>query len=593
MADHETQTKPPTQFEPIEDESVAPPDSDGAQPKTPKKPAGRGRLLKIVLVLVVLFGILLLIGLLPRLHRRPQLAAAAKEGKNSTPTVNFVRVQQPPEAEVLTLPGNIQAIQQTAVTARASGYIKRWLVDIGDHVRRGQTLATIDTPDLDQQVVQGRAQVSGSQAALSQARAGVSNQRANLAQAYANLSRSDATLQQARTQLSQSQAALAQAQQNSAQQRAQLAQAQANLDLARVTTQRYQNLLAEGAIDQQTTDQTVASYRTNLANVQALQSAVRASLANVVAFRDAVGSSRANVAAYVEGIRSSRAQVTAAAANVSSAQDNATAAAANVRSAQANLARLTVLQGYQRVTSPFDGVITARNVDNGALISAGGGSSTGDSSTVGSGSAGSTSQGNAAGGSATGSGSSPGGSPSGSGTGGGPSSSLFSIAQTGTLRIYISVPQAYAGDVRPGQTAQILVRELPSKPFLGKITRTAGALDAATRTLVTEVDVANPQGLLRPGMFGQVQVRVPHPGGALLIPDSALVTNAGGTQAIVIGQGSKLHYQPITVGRDFGQVIEVLSGLRTGQQVVANPSDSLHEGQTVHAQAAPPPAQGG
>ena len=541
-----------------------------------------------MLVLLVLFAVLLVVGLLPRLHRQPQLKAAAQEQKDTTPTVIVVSVQQPPAADVLTLPGNIQAIQQTSVTARASGYIKRWLVDIGDHVRQGQTLATIDTPDLDQQVIQARAQVSASQAALSQARAGLSNQRANLVQAYANLSRSDATLQQARTQLAQSQAALAQAQQASAQQRAQLAQAQANLDLARVTAQRYQNLLAEGAIDQQTTDQTVSSYRTNLANVQALQSAVRASQANVVAFRDAIGSSRANVAAYVEGVRSSKAQVTAAAANVNSAQANVSASADNVRSTQANLARLAVLQGYQKVTAPFEGVITARNVDNGALISSAGSVSGTDSSTVGSGAAGSTSQGNAAGGSATGSGSSPG-----NGTGGTASTSLFSIAQTGRMRIYISVPQVYAAVIQPGQTAQILVRELPGKPFLGKIARTAGALDAATRTLVTEVDVANPQGLLRPGMFGQVRVRVPHPNGELLIPDAALVTNAGGTQAVVVGQGNTLHYQPITVGRDFGQVIEVLSGLRPGEKVVGNPSDNLHEGQSVHAQAAPPPAQGG
>ncbi|MBV9849888.1 MAG: efflux RND transporter periplasmic adaptor subunit [Armatimonadetes bacterium] len=593
MADHEMQTRPQQRFEPIEDESVtAPSQGDGSKNNGKRKDA-RGRFLKIVLVLVVVFGALLLIGLIPRLHRRPQLNAAAKQERNATPTVNVVAVQQPPAWDVLTLPGNIQAVQQTAVTARASGYIKRWLVDIGDHVRRGQALALIDTPDFDQQVVQARAQVGGSQAALSQARANVSNQRANLAQAYANLSRSDATLQQARTQLAQSQAALAQAQQSSAQQRAQLAQAQANLDLARVTARRYENLLAEGAIDQQTTDQTVAAYRTNSANVEALQSAVRASEANVIAFRDAIGSSRANVAAYAEGVRSSQAQVAAAAANVRSAQDSVAASAANVRSNQANLARLAVLQGYQRVTAPFDGVITARNVDNGALISASGSVTGTDSTTVGSGAAGSTSLGNAAGGNATGSGSAPGGGTSGSTAGGGTPTSLFSIAQLGRLRIYISVPQAYVDNVRPGQTAQVLVRELPGKPFLGRVARTAGALDAATRTLVTEVDVANPQGLLRPGMFGQVRLRVPHPGGALLIPDSALVTNAGGTQAIVVGRDSKLHYQPITVGRDFGQVIEVTSGLQPRQQVLANPSDNLREGQAVHAQPAPPPTQGG
>jgi multidrug efflux system membrane fusion protein len=556
---------------------------------------GRGRLWKIALALIVIFGILLIIGLLPRLSRNRGTQADAKQKKNAIPMVSTVQAQPPPATDVLTLPGNIQAIQQTSVTARASGYIQRWLVDIGDRVRMGQTLAIISTPDVAQEVAQARAQVAGSQAALAQARAGLSGQRANLAQSYANLSRSDATLAQARTQLAQSQAALAQAQQNAAQQQAQLVQAQANLALARVTAQRYENLLAEGAIDRQTTDQTIASYQTNYANVQALTSAGRAGQANVVAFRDAVGSSRANVSAYAEGVKASRTQVTAAAANVQSADANVTAAAANVRSSQANLDRLAVLQGFNRVTAPFSGIVTARNVDNGALISAGGTvSDTGsDSTTVGSGAAGSTSQGNAAGGSALGSGSSPGGSPTGSSAVSGNPTSLFSIAQINTLRIYISVPQTDADVIRPGQTAQVLSRDLPGKPFLGKVTRTATALDPNTRTLVTEVDVKNPQGLLRPGMFAVVRLRVPHPGNALLMPDSALLTLAAGTQALVINRGNKLHYQTITVGRDFGQVIEVLSGLRPGEQIVANPNDNLREGEVVSPKAAAPPAQGG
>ena len=130
---------------------------------------------------------------------------------------------------------------------------------------------------------------------------------------------------------------------------------------------------------------------------------------------------------------------------------------------------------------------------------------------------------------------------------------------------------------------------MPGQTFTGTVTRTAGALDAASRTLVAEVRLANPRGILRPGMFAQVRLRVPHPAGALLVPDPAIITNATGSQVIVVGQDNKVHFQPVTTGRDFGQVTEVLSGLKAGQKVVTNPSDSLHEGETVKAQPAPPP----
>jgi multidrug efflux system membrane fusion protein len=562
-------------------------DPDGKH--DPGKP---GRLLRLALILIVVFGILLIVGILPRLHQGPQLKSAAKAQQDATPSVEIVPVQKPAPSQVLTLPGNVQAIQQTAITARASGYIKRWYADIGDRVKAGQVLATISTPDVDQTVAQARDQLAGSQAALSQAQANLVTQQANLSQARANLSRSQASYDQSRTDLAHAQASLAQAQEQAAQQQAQVTQAQANLNLARVTAQRYQNLLADGAIDQQTTDQSVASYQTSLANVQALQSALRASEANVVAFADAVRSSRSNVQAFAQGVRASGAAVAGAAANVKSYRAAVAAATQNVRSNQANLARNVALQGFQKVTAPFAGVVTARNVDNGALITAGGVSGSGsDSTTDGSGSVGSTSLGNPASGSSTGSGSSPGSSPA--GASGGTANSLFSIAQTNLLRIYINVPQTYASDIRPGQTAQVLVQEVPNHPFLGKVVRTSAALDAASRTLVSEVDVPNPQGLLRPGTIAQVRLRVSHPEGALQMPDSALLTNAGGTQTLVVGQDDKIHYQTIKVGRDFGKTIEVISGLQAGQNVVANPNDSLHEGEKVHTVAAPPPTQGG
>ncbi len=557
--------------------------SDGAGgDNAPKKPEAKGRIWKIALVLLIVFGLLFLIGILPRLHKQPQINADARAHKDSVPIVNAVATEAPPPSDALVLPGNIEAIQQTAITARASGYLKQTFVDIGDRVHKGQLLATIQTPDVDQSVAQARAQLSQAQAAQSQAGANLNQQQANLVQNQADLSRSQATYQQSKTDLARANAALAQAQEAVAQQNAQLRQAQANLNLARVTAQRYQNLLASGAIDQQTTDQAVASFQTNQANVASLEAAGRAGLANVTAFRDAVLSSQANVKAYADGIRASQAAVGAAAANVRSYRAAVTAAQANVRAAQANVARNAALQGFNQVTAPFDGIITARNVDSGALITTAGGPSAGDSSSVGSGAAGTTSQGNAAGGSGSNS-SAPGATSSSS------SSSLFSEAEVSTLRFYVNIPQTYLSIVSVGQPVQVTVSETPGQIYRGTIARTAGALDSSSRTLVAEVQLSNKSGALRPGMFAQATIRVPHPGGAVLIPGPALLTNADNTQVLLVGKNNKLHFQNITVGRDFGKVLEVIQGLSVGQKVVASPSDSLTEGETVKV-APPQPA---
>ncbi len=582
---------PPESEQAAEQKPDGSPPGDQGKDGGPKKDEHRGRIWRLALILFAVFGILLVIALLPRLGRNKEVKADARNQTqaDATPTVNTVPVQPPPAFDDLTLPGNIQAVQQTAIVARASGYVQRTFVDIGDKVRAGQLLATIATPDLNAQVSQARAQVSQAQAAVSQSGANLGQQQSNVAQGEANLSRAQAQFEQARTDLARAQAALAQAQEASAQQGAQLAQAQANLNLARVTAQRYRNLLAEGAIDEQTTDQAVAAEQTNTANVQALGSALRASQANAGAYRAAVGSSQANISAYAAGVRAARAAVGAAQANVRSARAAITASQDNVRSAQANVARLASLQGFQNVRAPFAGVVTARNVDTGALIGTSGSPSGGggDSSGVGSSAAGATSSGNAAGGSTLG------GSSSGSGGGSTGTSSLFSIAQLGTLRLYLNVPQTYLGVVTVGQQADVQVREMPGRKFVGTVTRSAGAFDAASRTVVTEVHLANPDGALKPGMFAEVHLRVPHPGGAVTIPGTSLVTNAQGTQAVLIGPDGKVHFQPITVGRDFGQTIEVTQGLRAGQQIASTPTDSLREGQKVKAvRAKPQPAKG-
>lgn len=564
-----------------QDASQGQPDAAGGSDTSPKKPEPKGRIWKIALVLAIVFGILFLVGILPRLHKQPQVNADAKAHTNAVPVVNAVAVQPPPAADALVLPGNIQALQQTAITARAAGYLKQSFVDIGDRVHKGQLLATISTPDVDQSVAQARAQLSQSQAAQAQAGANLNQQQANLVQNQADLSRSEATYQQSRTDLARANAALAQAQEAAAQQTAQLTQAQANLNLARVTAQRYQNLLAAGAIDQQTTDQAVAAFQTNQANVASLAAAVRAGLANVKAFRAAVLSSQANVKAFADGVRASQAQVGAARANVRSYRAAVTAASANTRASQANVARNAALQGFQNITAPFDGIITARNIDTGALISSSGGP-VGGGDSIGGGSAGTTSQGNAAGGSGA-SGAAPGAGSSSS------SPSLFSLAQIDVLRFYVSIPQAYLGIVEVGQPVQVTVQEAPGRIFRGTITRTAGALDPSSRTLVAEVRLGNKDGSLRPGMFAQANIKVPHPFGSVVIPGPALLTNAQGTQVLLVDKNNKIHFQNVTVGRDFGKVIEVTSGVRAGQQLISSPSDSLTEGETVKL-APPQPA---
>ena len=531
-----------------------------------------GPLIRVGIGLLIVFGILLIIGLAPRLLAHPQLMADARS-QDAPPLVIEAPVKSPPAFDDVDLPGSIEAIEQTAVVARASGYLKKWMVDIGDKVQAGQTLAVVELPDLDQQVLQSRAQMGAAQAALAQANAYLGNQQAAYVQSLANLSKSNASLVQAQTQLAQARAAMAQSKFEAAQQEAQVAQAQTNLDLANITAVRYQKLLADGAIDRQTTDQEVASYHANLANVTALKASHQASESNVEAFRSAVLSSQANVMAFRADVRSSAAAVTAAAANVRSGEANVQAADSNVGSNQANLERNIVLQQFENVTAPFSGTITARNVDDGALISSGGSAASGSGATtnIGSPSAGATAIGNPASNASS----------STSSSGGGQPTSLFSLAQMDQVRVYVNVPQAYVGSVQVGQTANVSVREIPGKVLHATIRRSAGALDPASRTLVVEVRLGNRNGLLRPGMFAEVHLQLPHSGGAVIVPDTALVTNAGGSQLVLVDSDSKIHFQPVTVGRDFGQVMEITSGVHPGQEVVVSPSDALQEGEKV------------
>ena len=216
---------------------------------------------------------------------------------------------------------------------------------------------------------------------------------------------------------------------------------------------------------------------------------------------------------------------------------------ADVHAAEANVSRLVQLKQYQTIAAPFDGVISARNIDVGALVTAGGGGR-----------------------------------------------ELFHIAQTDTLRVFVNVPQTNVRSLQPGLAAEVLVNEYPGRIFTGKVVRVAGALDPVSRTLLTEVQLPNEKGELLAGMFGQVRFRLRQAEPPLLIPSNAVIARSDGLTVATVAADNSVHFQKVKPGRDFGVQIEILTGLAEGARVVANPSDALTEGLTVEP-VVPPPAK--
>jgi RND family efflux transporter MFP subunit len=223
-------------------------------------------------------------------------------------------------------------------------------------------------------------------------------------------------------------------------------------------------------------------------------------------------------------------------ADVAAANANIAAAEASVTANQANVARLQQMQNFERIVAPFDGVITQRNVERGDLVSA----------------------------------SAP--------AGGKP---LFSIAQSDTLRIYVDVPQSEAVNIRDGQKANINVTERLDRTYSGTISRSAGALNDAARTMRTEVQVDNRDASLLPGMYAQVHFTLAEQRSSLIIPTSSLVIDRAGMHVVTVDASQKLHFVPVTIGKDMGKEIEILAGLKGTESLVASPSDLLNEGQHV------------
>ena len=395
--------------------------------------------LLVVLCLAALLGGGYFWGYLPRVRRERVLAAESRAESVSLPVVTVEKVARSASRTNLVLPGNIQAVSEAPVMARATGYLKKRNVDIGDRVTAGQVLAEIEAPELQQQIRQ---------------------LQATLDQANSTVQQAEAAVQQGR----------------------------ANANMARVTSERWRNLLAKGVVSRQESDVYQAQYEAQQANVQALEKAVQAARSNAAA-------------------------------------------------AEANLARLNQILTYQSVKAPFAGVITVRNVDAGALVNEG-------------------------------------------------NTLLFRIAQTDRLRTYINVPQADAPSVRPGLTATLTLPDLSGRKFTGRVTRTSNALDPSARTLLTEVQLDNPGGLLMPGMFTQVELAVPRTDPPLVIPGDTLTIRSDGPQVAVVKPDGSVHYAKIQLGRDFGSSLEVLDGLEEGQQLVVNPGDAIREGVKVKAMQA-------
>ena len=388
----------------------------------------------ILLVFALLLVGAFAAGYLPLQRREATVRAEADEREKSLPRMTVMRVRHTSGSNELSLPGTIQAVTEAPILARADGYLKRRLADIGDQVKQSQLLAEIDAPELDQQTRQAEAAVEQAEAAVEQAQAN-------------------------------------------------LEQGKANRDLARTTSERWTALLKRGIVARQDADQYEAQFTAQQANVQALEKAVAAQRSNIAA-------------------------------------------------AKANLARLQEVESYRLVKAPFDGVITVRNVDVGALVSTG-------------------------------------------------STLLYRIAQIERLRTYVNLPQDSANSVHLGQPAVLTVSNFPGRAFHGTVTRTANALDPASRTMLVEIDVPNSDRSLFPGMYADVDLSGARSNPPLVLPATTIIFRTDGAQVAVIQPDGTIHLQKITVGRDYGDRVEVLQGLSEGVDILTAPTDSAREGTRI------------
>ena len=372
----------------------------------PGKPARRWWIAVLAFVIVVA---VVISGILPRINAR---AALEKEtAEMAIPTVSVVTPKRGAPTQEVVLPANVQAYIDSPIYARTNGYLKRWYTDIGSRVKAGQLIAEIETPEVDQQLRQSKAD---------------------------------------------------------------LATAEANLNLSQITATRYEDLLKTDSVSKQDTDNAVGDLAAKQATVQ---------------------------------------------------------------SSQANVKRLEELQSFEKIYAPFDGVITARNTDIGALID--------------------------------------------SGSSGGTRTELFHIAQPDKLRVYVSVPQVYSQAMKPGLSADLVLSEFPGRVFPGTLVRTAQAIDQSTRTLLVEIRVNNPTGTLFSGAYAEVHLKLANAASAFILPVNTLLFRSEGLRVAAVTDGRHAELKQITLGHDFGSEVEVVAGLTGDESIIANPPDSLVSGEEV------------
>ena len=399
---------------------------EGAAPEPP--PVSTHKAVIFLVVLLIVAVVAAVAGILPRM--RAQKALAARTDSLALADVVVQKPQMGEPSQEIVLPGNMFAWVDSPIYARTDGYLEKWYFDIGAHVKKGDLLATIASPEVDQQLAQAKAD---------------------------------------------------------------LATAEANAHYAKTQASRYQSLLQSNAVTQQDTENFVTQ---------------------------------------------------AASTNT------------QVKSAQANVSRLEELTGFEKVYAPFSGTITARDVDIGTLINAGSGAP-------------------------------------GSGSSGG--HEMFHMDDEHTMRVYVNVPQSESPNCTPGTPAYLTLSEIPGRQFHGKVVRTARAIDPASRTLLVEVDVPNPDGTLVPGAFTQVHFRVKVVKQTLIIPVSTMLFRSEGLRVATVVKDSHGHdiakLVPITIGQDDGRVVQVIEGLQPTDEVVQNPPDSIIENERVRV-VAPSPESG-
>jgi RND family efflux transporter MFP subunit len=378
------------------------------------RPGARRR--TAILVAAAAFAALTLLiysGIHSRAAAESRLARRTQE--IAIPTVAVVSPKEGAPTQEIVLPGNTQAFSDAPIYARTSGYLKRWYFDIGAHVHKGQLLAEIETPEVDQQLQQARADLDT---------------------------------------------------------------AQANLNIAKITASRWQDLVGNGSVSQQETDQAVS-------NLSAVKAAAESSSANV--------------------------------------------------------RRLEQLQSFEKIYAPFDGIVTARNTDIGALIDAGANTQPKE---------------------------------------------LFHIAAIRKLRLYVSVPEVYSRAARSAAPATLTLDEFPGQIFYGTLVRNANSIDVASRTLLVEVDVDNPTGQLLPGAYVFVHLKLPEQTRSVTIPSNALIFRKEGLQVGLVRNGIA-ELVPVKISRDYGNSVEIISGLQPTDAVIVDPADSLVAGTAVHLSSKP------